>query len=315
MTPGRSIVPTIAVDLGGTKISAAIVEGPVVRHRMVSDTRGHEGVDAVVRRITDVIGAVTASGADAGPCMEDAPLAVAATGRVAGGRVHAVNDATMPGWADVPLRDLLGTATGRDTVVVNDAHAAAWGEYLFGAGQGTHGCAFVTWSTGIGGGLVIDGRPWVGVHGLAGHVGFVREPTLEAASNDAPVFVPVERLAGGRALDRAAFDLDGGELGHPGDARSLLNRASKGDVRARAVLDRAVERVSRAVAALQLIADVEVVVVGGGVGLAPGMIDRLRDALESDPLTPEGIVPTLRPASLGVDAGLVGAAAWPRPPA
>lgn len=305
MTHDGSPVPTIAVDLGGTKISAAVVDGPTLHHRIERDTGGRDGRDAVLARITAIVADV-ASAAGTLWHLDRAPVAVASTGRVVGGHVHAVNDATMPGWGDVPLQDHLARTTGRSTTVVNDAHAAAWGEYLYGAGHGAHGFAFVTWSTGIGGGLVIDGRPWTGAHGLAGHLGFVREPDGDADADDRHAFVAVERLAGGRALDRRAHGAGAAS------ARDLLAAARDGRPDAVAVVDTAVARVARALAALQLIVDVDVVAIGGGVGLATGVLDRLRTAVRSDPLTPEGIVPTLRPAALGADAGLIGAAAWPR---
>src|SRR6266852_5277978 len=82
-----------------------------------------------------------------------------------------VNPPNLPGWRDVPLAALLGKATGARVHVANDADMAGLGEFHRGAGQGTRNMVYITWSTGVGGGLIIDGKLHRGAHGTAGEVG------------------------------------------------------------------------------------------------------------------------------------------------
>src|SRR5699024_1050352 len=89
---------------------------------------------------------------------DPARLAVAVTGHVHDGCVTAVNTGTMTGWDAYPLGQRLGAITGAQVSVLNDAHAATWGEYRYGAGAGSRHFAFVTVSTGLGSGFVLDGR-------------------------------------------------------------------------------------------------------------------------------------------------------------
>jgi predicted NBD/HSP70 family sugar kinase len=293
----ESVAPLrLALDLGGTTTRAALVRGGRVEQRSVAPTPAREGPEAAVavaaELLTPFVGRVDA-------------VCVAATGRVHDGRVSAVNRATLPGWDEFPLARALAELTGLPVRVVNDAHAATWGEARFGAGRGARDFAFVTVSTGIGAGVVAEGRLLRGARGLAGHLGFWN---LAGDGVAGSVGAPdggrtvLEHLASGTGIARAGS----AACGEPLSTREVFERAEGGDARARAVVQEAVDALARALVDLRWLVDPERVAVGGSVGLAPGYLVALREALSRlEPEDPLAVVA----ADLGADAGLLGAAA------
>ncbi|HWG84541.1 MAG TPA: ROK family protein, partial [Deinococcales bacterium] len=217
-------------------------------------------------------------------------LGIAATGQVAEGRVTALNIDTLQGWHAFDLRGALAGATGLETVVLNDADAAAWGEFAQGAGRGVEQFAFVTVSTGVGCGLVLNGRLHLTGHGLQSELGYALTPSGE----------PLELVASGGALDRWAR-----ERGWQG-AREVVRRAAT-DPAAAGALERSATLLAARLADLRVVLGLERVAVGGGLGLTPEYLEQLRAALgRLDSLYHLELVP----AALGADAGLVGAADW-----
>jgi N-acylmannosamine kinase len=293
----ESVAPLrLALDLGGTTTRAALVRGGRVEQRSVAPTPAREGPEAAVavaaELLTPFVGRVDA-------------VCVAATGRVHDGRVSAVNRTTLPGWDEFPLARALAELTGLPVRVVNDAHAATWGEARFGAGRGARDFAFVTVSTGIGAGVVAEGRLLRGARGLAGHLGFWN---LAGDGVAGSVGAPdggrtvLEHLASGTGIARAGS----AACGEPLSTREVFERAEGGDARARAVVQEAVDALARALVDLRWLVDPERVAVGGSVGLAPGYLVALREALSRlEPEDPLAVVA----ADLGADAGLLGAAA------
>ncbi|PRD54978.1 putative N-acetylmannosamine-6-phosphate 2-epimerase [Phyllobacterium myrsinacearum] len=176
--------------------------------------------------------------------------------------------------------------------VINDAQAAAWGEYRFGAGRGRD-IVFVTVSSGIGGGVVAGGRLLRGARGLAGSLG----QTLRGNGDS---LLRLEALASGFGIAEAAR-----MAGHPGDAKSVIAAANDHVPWANDILAGATSELATALVGVQAMVDPDCIVIGGGVGLAHGFIARLEQAFET---LPETLVPTLVPAKLGVDAGVIGAA-------
>jgi predicted NBD/HSP70 family sugar kinase len=175
--------------------------------------------------------------------------------------------------------------------LANDAQAAAWGEHVHGAGQ-HRDMVFLTVSTGIGGGIVTGGRPHTGRSGLAGHFG-------QLSGMESPGG-PVEDHASGRWIAAE------GEAAGIGDAPAVFAAARHGDPTAAAILDTSAGRVARLCTNVQFALAPEVIVIGGGIGLAPGYLARVTAALGS--LAPP-VRPDIVPAALGADAGAVGVAA------
>ena len=288
----------LAIDIGGTKLAAALVENTVIMARrqvpMATDAAGFAAaIDTLV----------------AGwPAPER--ISVATTGYIDGGKVYPVNRAIISFWNGFPLEQLLRTRFRCPVVLFNDAQAAAWGEYCARRDMGEAGhpanLLFITLSTGVGGGLVLDHRLRAGPHGLAGHVGHApaRLPPADGVSLcGCGRLGCLEMLASGTALARQASAV----FQSPLDSAALFALAAS-EPRAAAILDNAALAVAEAMAGLHMSIDLDAVVLGGSVGLAPGMLQRISTALAGLPLP---CPPSLGAARLGADAGLLGAAACP----
>ena len=275
--------PTLAFDIGGTKILAALVDGPDILAEARAETNLNAGPEAWIEAGLNL----------AAPWAgRYARAAAAVTGLVAEGRWSALNPGILPIAEGFPLEELLATRLGCPVHAVNDGQAAAWGEFRFGAGQGAD-MVFLTLSTGIGGGIVLGGQLLTGRGGLAGHFG-VTAPVLA----DEPPHV--EDGISGRFI---AAEAD--RAGYAMDAQSVFAAAGAGATWAEAILAQSTARFARLLANIQLILAPERIVLGGGIGLAPGQIERLRAALEPLPALRR---PVLTPATLGSRAGVIGAA-------
>lgn len=281
----------LAFDIGGTKVACARVDNGVIierrQHPMAYDAPGFAA-------LIDLL----AVGWPA-----PAQVAVCTTGYIDGGRVHSVNLDIIKFWDGFALSALLQRRFGCPVTLINDGHAAAWGEYS--ARRGDHAAPanllFMTLSTGVGGGLVLDHRLRVGPHGLAGHVGHagVRLAPLDGALRcGCGRMGCLEMIASGTSLGRQASAL----FGTPVTSAELFVRAST-DGRAEAILAHAALAVAEAIGGFHMIADLQEVVIGGSVGLAGGMLARIRAALDGLPLR---AAPLLSAARHQGDAGLTG---------
>ena len=281
----------LALDVGGTKLAVALWDGSKLLERTELPTPSADrSPDSVVRAALELLRPLQTKGSS---------IAVAATGSVADGRVTALNADTLQGWHAFDLRGALSLALHLPAFVLNDADAAAWGEYTHGAGRAgssstvhSSNFAFVTVSTGIGGGLVLNGGLHTTAHGLHAELGYTLAP------NDQPL----EVVAGGAALDRWAR-----ERGWSG-AREIVQRSLEGDAAAIAKLEESAGLVARAAANLFVTLGVTRVAIGGGLGLSAGYLERVQATIKQLG-EPWDALEVVR-AQLGVDAGLVGAAAW-----
>lgn len=162
--------PVIAVDLGGTKIAAALIApGGEILDRERAPTIASEGPEAVIQRIFDTIDLILGRSRMSGSQIEG--ICVAAAGPVDMQHGILSTSPNLPGWHDVPVRDIVADHYRINSYLINDAKAAALGEHRFGAGQGADNMLYITVSTGIGGGIVANGRLYVGRSGGAGEVG------------------------------------------------------------------------------------------------------------------------------------------------
>lgn len=270
--------PVLALDIGGTKTLAALVEdGRILERRRIRTAGAIGGADWLAELV-----------ALAGDWRARAGRGAAAvSGVIRGEGWSALNPAVLAIPENYPLAARLAQAIGLPFLAINDAQAAAWGEYRFGAGRGRD-MAFVTISSGVGGGLVLGGRLLRGARGLAGSLGQTRcaGATLESRGS-------------GFAIAQAARD-----GGHAADAAEVFAAAAGADW-AGAALDRAFARLAEGLGNLQATFDPETIVIGGGVGLAGGALQRLERACRA---LPETLRPNLTPAALGDAAGAIGAA-------
>jgi N-acylmannosamine kinase len=283
--------PVLAVDIGGTKIAAALVaDGSILERAQCPTPRDDVGA-ALVPAVRALVAPWLAQASAVG---------VATTGFVSEGRVCAVNPATLPLAGGLEIERRLSEVLGRPAHVVNDGHAATWGEYRYGAGAGTRDFAFITVSTGVGGGLVSGGRLVTGRRGFAGHVGHT-VVQLDGPPCGCGRRGCVEAIASGNAIAARAAAALGREI----DAAAVLARADD-DPACCAIIEEAAAAVAQLCLDLAATLDVERIAMGGGVGLSPLFRRRVLAALGAAP--PLFRVP-LVPPRLGADAGLVGAAA------
>ncbi len=298
----------IGVDVGREWIRAAAadLDGTVVGRRDAPNTAGTAA--AMVRAAAALAREVAA---EAGLEWSKVVHTVVGSPGVTDPGAHRVRYAVnLPGWGRSGLLDRLRTALGTRLDVVNDANLAALGEYAFGAGQGSRLFAYLWIGTGLGAGLVADGKLFRGGHGAAGEIGYL--PLFPLPVDDEPDFE--ESAARGGLLEDAVSADAVVRLAHAmgmpaeraGSAKDVFAAARSGDATARRVVEHEAARLAYAVAALAAVIDPELVVLGGGVGhntdlLLPPLRTRLHE------LTP--LRPRVVPSTLGDDAVLLGAVA------
>jgi glucokinase len=244
-------------------------------------------------------------------------LGVAAPGPVEHGS-GLVLEAPNLGWKDpVDLGAELARATGLQTFLGNDANFAALGEARFGAGRGASSLIYLTVSTGIGGGIIIDGKLLVGAHGAAGEAGHTviyrdgrschcgNSGCLEAyASGTALAERALEAIQQGRSSTLA---LAGAEI----EAEQVAEAAAQGDPLAQELIHEASTALGIGVRNLLHLLDPEVVVIGGGVcNIGPSFWDPMMEMVQADPYADYAQNARIVHAALEPDQGLLGAAAW-----
>lgn len=159
----------VGVDLGGTHIRAAVVRGATLLSRVGLLTGEQPTPQRVIPRM---YAAVQQALGEAGiPLAQVAGIGIAAPGPLDNRTGVIYSPPNLPEWESIPLRDLFVDHFHVPTCVEHDANAAAWGEYLFGAGRGCKHMVYLTVSTGIGGGVIIDGKMVEGATGTAGELG------------------------------------------------------------------------------------------------------------------------------------------------
>lgn len=310
----------LAVDLGGTDLRAAVVEatGRVAAFASTpTDAKG--GPDAVIAQMVALLEQVRAETPDA----DIIGLGVGAPGPLDPEAGIVVDAPTLVGWRNVPLAAILSERLGCAARLENDANAAALGEWRFGAGQGTQSMVFVTVSTGIGGGVIVDGHLLHGRRGLAGEIGHmtISERPVRCACGGVGCW---EAFASGTALAREASQLaaSGGASEierlagpNPITGRHVAEAARQGDGPALKLLDEEARWLGVGLANLLHLYSPERVILGGGVGsLLPTMQERIRHTIGERAMAAFRDVPVVQ-AALGRNAGLVGAASLMLPEA
>jgi glucokinase len=294
---------TLALDIGGTKIAAGLVDdaGHLVHStiRITPKIEGAEQVWAVVQQM------ITGAMDFAGGAVRAVGIASAGPIDLAAGVVSPINIAS---WRAFPLRDRVGAAVpGVPVRLAGDGVCMALGEHWSGAGRGADFVLGVVVSTGVGGGLVLDGAPYDGRTGNAGHVGHVvvdldGEPCSCGGRGCA------ETMAAGPSMTRWAQAH--GWAAPPGaDAAALAEAAVAGNAVAVRAFRRGARALAAMIAAVAAVCDLDLVVVGGGVAKAGRTLFEPLGA-ELTSYTGLEFIRDLRvvPAVLGGDAGLIGAA-------
>jgi predicted NBD/HSP70 family sugar kinase len=284
----------LALDVGREYLRGAIADlAGSVRSRESRRVRAASGAS----RISELVALTEGLAAETGITRRRVTQTVVGSPGVYDPRRGALSMARgLPGWERPEVLVELRSAFGSSTVIENDVNLAALAERDHGHGRGVGTFAFISVGTGIGLGLVIDGRLHRGAHGAAGEIAFMplaedrdvdrrdarRRGRLEAAASAAAV-VRAARVTGLR-----------GAL----TARRVFESAVAGEARAAAVVAAEAALVARAVASVTAVVDPDLVVLGGGIGQAPGFVDAV--AAELRVLAP--VVPEVRVSKLGDDA-------------
>jgi glucokinase len=310
---------TIGIDIGGTKVLGGVVDenGKILAtHREATPKEGGVALTTTIANVAKVL-------------LRDhdaVAMGVSAAGFVSSDRETMLATPNISGWNGVNLKNELGKLIDLPIVIENDANAAAWGEAVFGAGVGEAQMMMITVGTGIGGGAVIEGKLHRGAYGIAaefGHLRVVPEGHL-CGCGARGCF---EQYASGNALMRhvreainaspdAAHNLlargDGTIAGLSG--HHITDAARDGDPIALAGFNTTAQWLGAGIASLSVLFDPACVVIGGGViDAGEILLAPTRVALERYmPFSGKHPTPRIVAATLGNDAGLVGAASLAR---
>jgi glucokinase len=303
----------IGVDIGGTKIAAGVVtsEGDVLNEVGYPTAAGKERLlSSIARAITEVKDGFEVGGA----CLAAPGFVLAAENKV----VFAPNLHAIEG---IPLKDEIEERTGLSITVENDANAAAWGEFRFGAGSEVEHLVFVTLGTGVGGGVITHGVLLRGAQGAGGELGHV---TIQATGPrcNCGNHGCLEALASGTAIGRrarkVANERPASALGRLAIEREVLGEdvtelARKGDEAAISILEETGTWLGIGLAGFVNVFNPEVVAVGGGVVKAGEYIlPPARREVHLRARSPSRDLVEIKEATLGAESGVLGAAALAR---
>lgn len=307
----------VAVDLGGTRVRVALADAELrLRHALYESTNHRRAAAGIVDQIVDMGNRSLKS--EGLTWTDVGRIAVASPGPLdpATGVVYAPPN--MPGWGEVPLGGDLQRATGVPVTVVNDANAAGLGELRAGAGRGHRHLVYLTISTGIGGGVVVDGAMLEGSTGVAGEIGHMTVD-YHGAPCDCGSVGCLEAIASGTSIGRTfRRGLQAGESSvvtewttpEGATAEDVARAAAAGDPFALTVWNDAMRALGFGIVNCIHIFNPEVVVLGGGVTKAGRlMFDIVERIVGQHTMEAHGAHVRVLPAELGEDAGLVGAAA------
>ena len=305
------------IDVGGTNLRVALGSptGELLdkRHR---DTQAEPGAEAGLKALGEMMAELAAAHhlqmSDFGAAGVGVP---GPTDPVTG---VLFNPPHLPGWHNVPVARRLEEATGIPIWIENDAQLAAYGEFHHGAGRGSRHMVYVTVSTGIGGGIIIDGKLYTGAGGTAGEVGHV------VIDPDGPVCScgrrgHLEALASGTSMARIAAErIAAGETSSLSQlpkitAQAIGVAAEAGDPLAQSVLENAGRLLGLSFGGLLNILDPEVLVLGGGViQIGPRLLDHVYQAIKDAAFESTYSHVRIATVELGQDAGLIGALEFAR---
>jgi glucokinase len=284
------------IDLGGTQVRVAVARSD---GRILATTRNRTSALKTPRRVVEWAAEQVTRLSSGEPVRS---VGMGAPGPADPARGVLDNPPNLPGWTNVPLTAMLQEVLGSPAYLENDANLAALGEFHHGSGRGIRTMVYVTWSTGVGAGLILDGELFSGAHGAAGEVGhMILDPTgpLDGCGQRGCV----EVYCGGNALARQTGS----------SAEDLFERAARGEGPAAAVVRSAATYMGYALINLANLYDPEAIVIGGGVTRSWRQVAPvLEEVLRSSPYVKPRRRPRLRRARLGDRAGLVGAVEWAR---
>lgn len=278
----------LAVDLGGTKIAVAMV----VDNQII--TRKQVPTPTTSKQMTMVLSELLM------PFINEAEaVAVASTGIINNGILTALNPNNLGGLDHFPIQSTIENITQLPTMVINDAQAAAWTEFQL-LDDSISNMAFITISTGVGAGLVIDKSLQIGKTGLSGHAGHMladpNGPNCGCGRKGC-----VEAIASGTAIGVAGQAFWGSEC----TGQMVYQHFLAGNLDAKTIINHSAKTIANLIADLTISLDLETVVLGGSVGLAEQYLQQVQHYLQQHPTAYQT---NIKLAHSGADAGLLGAA-------
>ena len=309
----------LAVDLGGTKIATAVVttEGKILARRY-NPTPAHNGPKIVISSM------LTTMEETISLCRIEAEqlsgIGIGAAGIIDSENGKVVFSPNLRGWREVPLRDIVQQHFGIPTYLGNDATLAALGEWSFGLGKKVSNLIYITVSTGIGGGIIADGRLYIGASGVAGEIGHM---TIDIngqrckcgnigcwetlASGTALAEEAIRRIAQGEQT--SIIGLVGGDISQI-DAKIIFKAAERGDKLAQELIARLGFYLGVGLVNLINIFNPELILIGGGVAKMGDLLLRPAMKVVKERAFETGVKAVdIKPALLGDDSSLFGAAA------
>jgi len=310
----------LGVDLGGTKILTAVAnsQGKMLSrdHSITPAQKGHKAViQSILESVHRALGRADVAISDL------IVVGVGAPGLLNPETGILFTSPNLPGWRDVPLRDIIQEKLGKKTFLINDANAAALGEFYFGAARGARNFIYITISTGIGGGIVIDGKIYSGAIGAAGEVGHM------TVDDDGPICNCGNRgcwetLASGTALAREArhrieegvrtsiLEYADGDV-EKVNPQVINSAARQGDSLAKELIGRTGYYVGVGLANLVNIFNPELIVIGGGLSNIGDMLFEPAFKVAGERAYREAFQAVrFASAELGRNSGVLGAAAF-----
>jgi glucokinase len=312
---------TIGIDLGGTNIKGGICDEHgtlLMRHSI--ETQAERGTEHVIGRMAALVDELIRK-ANLSK-NQIAGVGVGAPGPMSHAKGIIYSAPNLPGFVHVPLRDRFAALTGLRVVLENDANAAAFGEFTVGAGKDVQTLVMLTLGTGIGGGVVLDGKLWRGSFDNAGEVGHT---VIVPGGRACPCGQHgcLERYASANAVaERLAEAVQAGEnsslkskvvSGEDFDARDVLAALDGGDALAARTWDETCYYLALGIVNLRHVVNPELVVLAGGlINAGPRLLNPVQAHFgrQSWKIAPDA--PRIALATLGTDAGTVGAATLAR---
>lgn len=308
----------IGIDVGGTNIKVGLFDKDM---QMVKSLKTLTDKELEADRMMDLLASLVRQVmAEAGVSTDEVRgVGAAFPSFIDYENGYVVETSNILSLNDLPARDLLSERLGLPVYLENDANAAALAEHQLGAGKGQEHLVYVTISTGIGGALILNGKLYRGMHGMAGEVGHMFISDMTGYPCSCGVTGCVESIASGKHMARYATDrikegMDSRILDHAGTMSSIdmvaVGRAlASGDSLAIEVVNHGAEYLGRMFHSLNMIFDINVFVIGGGVTLlGKKFMDRIVAAYRHYSLMDQKYPAQFLPAALGNDAGLIGAA-------
>lgn len=305
--------PVLALDIGGTKLAVAMVSADGRSHSFLSEpTRKERGPDGVIAHLFEMGHRSTAAAGMGRP---------AAVGISCGGPLDAATGVLtrplhLPGWNDIPIVAMATAEFGVPAVVENDATAAVRGEHRFGAARGYNTALYLTLSTGVGGGAVVDGRLHRGAAGNGGEFGHLtvrpggrlcecgRRGCLEAYASGTNIAVRAQELLARSDRDSTLRSLTEVRAEH------VSRAAAEGDALAAEVWDETTAVLGQAITDLVNAFEPNIVVLGGGVTRSGALLlDPVRETVRTTAMPPAAARADVVLAGLGDEVCVIGAGA------